>query len=96
MTYTVEVDTDGKVAIPEPFREAYDLHPGSRLVFDDQGDPLSGGRIVLSPLEEYSGLRLVNGAWVVDDDRPVSVEDTLRQIEEGREERGHRILRIYP
>jgi bifunctional DNA-binding transcriptional regulator/antitoxin component of YhaV-PrlF toxin-antitoxin module len=91
MTYTVEMDNEGKVQVPEPVRSAFHLRPGSRLVISEDESQASGVRIVLSPVEEYVGLRLVEGAWVIDDDRPITSREVDDGIEQGRSERESRI-----
>jgi AbrB family looped-hinge helix DNA binding protein len=87
MNATVEIDKSGRLVVPKKVREAMHLQAGDKLEMNVEGD-----RMTLAPQRGGKGLYEKNGWLVWDSGVPMSVEQSLRLIDDAREERIQHLL----
>ncbi len=82
MIATVEIDKLGRLVVPKKIREALHLRAGDKLDVELEGDKLT-----LAPKRAGRGLYEKNGWLVYDSGVPMSAEESLRLVDDMREER---------
>ena len=92
MNAIVEIDRAGRLVIPKRFRDALDLHPGTRLRAERHGDSLT-----LTPAEPVARLVIEHGTPLIfsadrSHQEKVTVEMVNERIAQTRLERERRIL----
>ena len=82
MTATVEIDKLGRLVVPKKMRDALHLRPGDKLSIEIEEDHLK-----LEPQRPGKGLYCKDGLWVYDSGVPMTEEESLRLVDDAREER---------
>ncbi len=82
MNATVEIDKAGRVVVPKKIRDLMHLRPGDKL--DVQID---GEKITMAHHRVGKGLYEKDGWLVYDSGVPMSIEESLRLVDEAREDR---------
>lgn len=82
MNTTITVDKAGRVVLPKPLRDAFQLVAGDSLTLESSED-----RIVLRPLRPAATMRQKDGIWVFRTGHAISnesVNESLRQVRDER------------
>lgn len=88
MTWTISIDADGHLQLPEAAREALRQHEGLNLKLE----PNDPEKVVASSGEPETYLTMEDGLLVLAGGPPISLEQTNELIEKVRREREMRIL----
>ncbi len=87
MNATIEIDKAGRIVVPKKMRDIMHLRPGDKLNVQ-----LDGDKMTVAHHHAGKGLYEKDGWLVYDSGVPMSVEQSLRLIDEAREERDNFIL----
>lgn len=87
MNATVEIDKAGRLVVPKKIRDVLHLRPGDKLDVQVDGD-----RMTMAHHRAGKGLYEKGGWLVYDSGVPMSVEQSLRLVDEAREERDKFLL----
>jgi AbrB family looped-hinge helix DNA binding protein len=82
MRATVEIDKSGRLVVPKKMRDALHLRLGDKLDLEMDGETMT-----LAPQRVGRGLYEEGGWLVYDSGVPITVEQSLRLVQDSREER---------
>jgi AbrB family looped-hinge helix DNA binding protein len=84
MNTTITVDKAGRIVLPKPVRDKFQLQAGDTLELETSGE-----EITLRPVRAKARLRREHGMWVVTYGEPLPenlVEDTIEAVRRERDE----------
>jgi AbrB family looped-hinge helix DNA binding protein len=87
MNTTVEIDKAGRIVVPKKMRDMMHLRAGDKLDVRVDGD-----KITMAHHRTGKGLYEKGGWLVYDSGVPMSVDQSLRLVDEAREERDNFLL----
>ena len=79
MTTIVSIDRAGRIVLPKPLRDQFNLHPGSQLTIAPGSDHLE-----LKPVESSSAMAREDGLWVHQGMAQVNLSAAVNQLREER------------
>ena len=84
MVSKLNLDRAGRVVLPKPIRDQFQLEPGESLELESFDD-----HIVLRPVRVDAPLRKKRGVWVFGTGKPLAAstaDETLRRVREDRDD----------